>query len=89
MDPAQLPAAVGLASISGLTPAIILCHKTETFGDLLSGQERSVGWALAAVAEMSLTGWGWVLLAVHGACVCILKCLGPSTRKPALLATLA
>lgn len=92
MEPAQLPATVELASTSDLTPAIILCHKNRTSGDLLWGQERvlwwaKLQWALAAVVEMSLTGWVWVLLAVHGACVCILKCLGHSTQKPALLAT--
>lgn len=86
MDTAQLPATVELASISDLTPAIILCHKNRTFGDLLWGQERAacwakLQWALVAVVEMSLTGWVWVLLAVHGACVCILKCLGASTQK--------
>lgn len=62
-DTAQLPAAAEPASIADLTPAIILCHKTRTFGGLLWGQERSVWWAklqwaLAAVVEMSLTGWG-------------------------------
>lgn len=82
MDTAQLPATVELPSVSDLTPAILLCHKTRTFGDLLWGQKRAswwakLQWALAAVVELSLTGWVWVLLAVHGACVCILNVLVP------------
>lgn len=40
--------------------------------------EHHQTWALAAVVEMSLTGWVGVSLAVHGACVCVYSnVLGP------------
>lgn len=90
MDTAQLPATVELASMSDLTHYPV--PQNRTFRDLLWGQERAAWWAKlqwvsVAVVEMSLTGWVWVLLALRRAYVCILKCRGPSTQKPALLAT--
>lgn len=70
---AQLPATVELAPISGLTPAIILCHKTRVVEicyrvrrQLCGGQSYSGHWLL----ELSLTGWvGFCWLCMVHVCV--------------------